>query len=163
MKYNNQKRGFALIEIIVGSAIAIGVFLALGSIGKYSLLLVTEANLRVRSSFLAAEGVEAVKIMRDTSWSKNIATLNPGTAYYLSFATSTNMWATSTAPALIDGIFTQTVTLQNVSRDASDKIIASGGTNDPNTKKVTATVSYSVRGQSRQDSIATYMTNLFNN
>ena len=163
MKYNNQKRGFALIEIIVGSAIAIGVFLALGSIGKYSLLLVTEANLRVRSSFLASEGVEAVKIMRDTSWLKNIETLNPGTAYELSFATSTNMWATSTAPALIDGIFTQTVTLQNVSRDASDKIIASGGTNDPNTKKVTATVSYSVRGQSRQDSIATYMTNLFNN
>lgn len=163
MKYNNQKRGFALIEIIVGSAIAIGVFLALGSIGKYSLLLVNEANMRIRSSFLAAEGVEAVKIMRDTSWSKNIATLNPGTAYYLSFATSTNIWATSTAPALIDGVFTRTVTLQNVSRDASDRIIASGGINDPNTKKVTASVSYFVRGQSRQDSIATYMTNLFNN
>jgi len=49
--------------------------------------------------------------------------------------------------------------VEDVGRDGNDDIVASGGTPDPNTKKVTATVSWTESTQSKQVVLTTYITN----
>jgi len=44
-------------------------------------------------------------------------------------------------------------------RDSNSNIVESGGTNDPNTKKVTVTVSWEERGRDHKLEIFTYLTN----
>ena len=44
-------------------------------------------------------------------------------------------------------------------RDGTDNIVESGGADDPNTKKVTATVSWEERGRSHSIELITYLTN----
>lgn len=153
--------GFTIIEVVVGAAILVGVFISVGGIANYAVRLSSDANLRIRSAFLATEGIEAAKAMRDRSWEAYIAPQAPGTNYYLAF--SADRWLTSQAPEIIDGIFTRTIQFENVSRASSDDIVMSGGTNDPNIKKVTVTVRWASHGILRQDSIATYITNLLSN
>lgn len=153
--------GFTLIEIIVGVAILLGIFISIGGVAQYALRMSSDANLRIRSAFLAAEGIEAAKIMRDRGWTQFIASLTPDTEYYLLF--STDRWIATTTPAMIDGVFSRTMKIENVFRNASDDIVESGGVADPNTKKVTVAVRWTHHGIQRQDVIATYLTNLFEN
>lgn len=155
------RNGFTLIEIVVGVAILVGVFISLGGIANYVVRLSSDANLRIRSAFLAIEGIEAVKAMRNQGWAAYVAPLTSGVDQYLLF--SADRWLATTTPGTIDGIFTRTIRFENASRDGSDDIVMSGGTNDPNTKKVTVTVSWAGHGIQRRDIIATYITNLFNN
>lgn len=157
----HERRGISVIEVIIGTAILVGVFIVVGSIAQYALNLTNASNGRIRSSFLATEGVEAVKTMRDRGYSAAIAALTPDTTYYLVF--SSGQWDATTTATVIDGKFTRTFVMQDVSRNALDRIVSSGGTNDPDTKKITITVAWAERGVSRQDSISTYLTNLFKN
>ncbi len=161
MRRSNFQNGSGVIEVIIGTAILVGVFTVLGSIARYSLTMSEDANLRIRSSLLASEGIEAVKSIRDRGWTSYIATLTPGTDYY---ATLWNgAWVATTTATSSDTLFTRRFTIADVSRDASDDIVASGGTNDPNTKKVTVTVTWMHKGLQRQDRISTYITNIFGN
>ena len=53
---------------------------------------------------------------------------------------SSNKWILQSSPDIIDNKFTRTVTIAPVSRDTSCQIVAIGGTTDPDTKLVTATI-----------------------
>ena len=154
--------GFGLVETIVGAAIISLVLFALAEIGQFTFRVVDESNLRLRSAFLIEEGAEAVRTHRDTSWAGNIAPLALDTDYYLAFSGS--VWQLSLTPgALADGIFDRRVVFSAVYRDSFDVITATGGTLDPNTKKVTVRVMWSNRGRQATSAISTYFTNLFSN
>ncbi len=157
-KYN---RGASLVEVIIGSAILTIVFISLGGAAQYLLRFSQDANTRIRSAFLASEGIEVARLLRDQSWNTAIAPLSVGTPYYLEF--SGTAWRATTTPVIVDGVFARTFVLNQVSRDAFDDIVSSGGTNDTDARKVTVTVTWSSRGIQRQDIISTYLTNLFKN
>lgn len=133
------ERGFSLVEIVVAASIISVALLAILGIANKAIVTSQRSLNTYMASTLLEEGVEAVRTIRDGSWS-NISSLTAGTTYYPSFSTSTNLWSLSSTASTV-GIFTRTVTITAVNRDANDDIAVSG-TNDPGTKLVTVSVSW---------------------
>lgn len=154
------KGGFALIEALVASAVLV-VVLA-GAIG--ALLLSTRSGSgigeRLEATFLADEGIEALRIMRDSSWSANIESLASNTKFYLEW--NGTMWVATTTNTYIDGAFERSVVLYDVYRD-SNQTIAGSGDLDGDTRKVTVTVSWMADAATSTRSLSAYITNLFDN
>ena len=155
-------QGFGLIETVVGAAIIGVVLFSAAQIGQFVFRLVDESNFRLRAAFLAEEGIEVMRILRDTSWATNVAPLALSTDYYMTW--SGGAWQVGTTPSpFVDGTFDRRLRVEAVSRDSTDAITTSGGTLDPNTKKVTIAVGWSNRGRWATTTLATYLTNLFSN
>ncbi len=151
-------KGFGLIEIIVGSAILTISLIAISTYFQKTLQLSQDSAKMTQASFLLEEGIEVAKFFRDTSW-LNISGLTSGASYYLQF--NGTKWATTSSNVFVDGIFERKLVIDNVSRDANDDIVSSGGTNDADTKKATVSVSWLGRSGTTTKSISTYITNIF--
>ena len=162
MKQKNAKnKGFGLLEIAIGiSVISLSIF-SLTAVSNLALKLTEESAKNTQASFLLEEAVEALKILRDSSWSANIASLAPETVYYLSFAN--HNWQATSTNIYIDGIFERNFVFHDVNRDINDDIVSSGGLPDPDTKKLTVFVSWRSRNSTTTQSVSAYITNLFNN
>ena len=158
MNYLSKKqKGFGLIEIlIVGAVISIGfvglvAFLVSSSGTTFKITRNTEA------AALAEEGVEAVRSMRDESWSL----VSTAGTYYPEI--SVDKWTLLTSdPGLVNGLYTRTVTIEDVNRDVNDDI-ASSGSPDDNTKRVTVTVTWNENQKTEDVTIETYITNFLDN
>ncbi len=154
---HNKKKGIAVVEIlIVVGIIAITTSTLLGVV-VFSLKLSATVKETTIADALAQELVEAVRNFRDgTDWDTDgLGTLNSGVNYYSEqTAGSPPTWILTLGTETINN-FTRKVVFENVMRDANDNIVESGGTNDPNTMKVIATVSW----ESRKVEIITYFTN----
>lgn len=158
-KYNS---GFSLVEVLVACAIISVMIFALMSAAQKGILLSSNALKQTQASLLLEEGAEAVKSIRDANWT-SISNVTLDTTYYLSYNTNTNLWSLSTTPtALIDTIFTRTVTLSQVFRDANDDI-ASSGTVDTHIKKVTINTSWTASdGTTFSKNLSFYLADIFN-
>jgi len=152
------KKGFGLIEIVVGTSIISVAFLGLMSVANLSLKVLQKSSNNIKAGFLMEEGVEAIKIIRDDGWN-NISSLSNGVNYYFDFDGIS--WTATTTSSYIDDIFERKFILNNVERDANDDIVVSGA-NDPNTKKITIYVSWKENNGTTTQSFSTYITNLFN-
>lgn len=157
----DRNSGSGMVEILV----AIFIFtIVLGSLITASNQYLTGAgdNLKsAKAAYIAEEGVEAIKIIRDTDWD-TVAALSNNTNYYLYWNTSSstnNTWYATTTSSLVDTSFTRTFTLEAVYRDSNGKIQQSG-TLDVNTRKLTVTVSWSARSATTTKSLSTYITNI---
>ena len=163
VKFRNRfgKKGFGLIEIlIVGAIIGIG-FLAIISFLIFSRGVSFQITRNTEATSLAEEGMEVVRKLRDadTGWTANIATKTSGTNYYP--VISSGNWTLSTSnPGLINNLYTRTVVFADVYRNNGD---IGSGTLDPDTKKLTVTVSWQEAGRSKQVVLTTYITNFLNN
>ena len=134
MKQIINKKGQSIIEIIV----AIGIFILVAS-GVTTLYLgAFSSNLRdkerLQADMYLQQTLEAVRSIRDHDFSN----LTNGT-YGLS--NSNGYWEFSGSPDTL-GQFTRSVTVSDVQRSSGCAIVASGGTIDTNSKKITATVSW---------------------
>ena len=160
LKIFRKNSGFGLIEIVIGSAIILsGILAIIASYTTYvQYALSNEKN--VEAGDLLEESLEAVSFLRDKSWSANIAPLATTTTYYLSWNGS--YWATTTTAQYVDGLFLRSVNVGDVKRDGTDAIAASG-TYDPNTKKITSTVSFWQGHATTTQTISTYIANLYSN
>ena len=156
----NYQQGITLVEVLIASAIIMAAVVAL--LGVHSLYFKTALQNTdiLKATYLAEEGVEAVRFLRDASWSTHISPLTLNTNYGL--VPSGTSWLTSATNTATLG-FTRTVRLSAVYRDASDDVVASGGTLDSNTKLLTATVSWNQNGTTTSKTISTYLTNLWSN
>ena len=156
-----NRRGFGLVEVVVGVAILTIVFLSLATTYHFYLVKSLGNESAVKGAFLLEEGVEAVKVIRDNGWTANIAPLSTATTYYLYYNNTT--WVSTTTVQTVDG-FSRSFVLSAVNRDNTTKdIVTSGGTLAANTKKVTLTASWFDAGTTTAKSISTYITNLFSN
>lgn len=155
--FASSQKGFGVVEIVVSAAIITIVLLGLVAAFHGALKISTETGKKIQANFLAEEGMEAVRIMRDTDWN-NIGRLSTTTSYRFAFTGSA--WATSTAPALVGGVFDRTFIVRDVYRDGAGKIAASGAY-DPETKKVTVTVGWLKAGATTTVSLATYFARIF--
>ncbi|MEK9148351.1 MAG: hypothetical protein AAB650_02840 [Patescibacteria group bacterium] len=154
--------GFGLVETVVGAAILSVVLFSLVQVGQFTFRLVDESNLKLRAAFLAEEGLEAVRIIRDTSWSNLIASSALDTDYFIEFTGQTFALQLNPVPPS-DGIYERRIRFSSVYRDANDDITTTGGALDPNTRRVSVTVSWANRGRLATTTISTYLSNLFNN
>lgn len=154
--------GFMLVEIIIASAMITMVLLSVELYYKKVLDVSEDTTRHIQSGFLLEEGIEAIKQMRDQSWSGKIATLGTTTTYQLSW--SGTVWRATTTSQRIENIFIRTFTIADVRRDASDNI-APSGTYDPGTKKVSMSVAWRRKGgnATTTESAETYIANLFTN
>ena len=159
MKKNHHNKGFGLAEIVVGSALISLVLFGLSFAFQASLRLSRETGQRIQAQFLAEEGLEAARIIRDQSWA-GIGVLSTTTIYYLDFAGGS--WGATTSSSMIEGMFERRLLVEDVFRDANDDI-ASSGTYDPNIKKIRVVVSWAVGQASSTSEVATYLTNIFDN
>ncbi len=168
MSFLNQnikyKVGFSILEVVVATAIISITFTSLFSVYS-SYLKVQFANTRiVKASFLIEEGLEVVRLLRDTSWASHIGNTTAGTTYYLNW--TGGAWQSTTTPQTVDTIYTRKVVFSAVYRDSNDKIVSSGGTLDPNTKGYSVTVVWpKISGSTATTSkqISSYITNMFDN
>ncbi len=151
------KLGIGLVEVIIG--VAILVFIIVGVVSAYRVMIYSsgEAIRSTQAQALLEEGLEVARIFRDTA-SSSILNLSVGTDYTLVW--NGTAWATSTTPSLIDGIFDRRMSVEQVYRDA-DNDIAGAGTLDPDTRKVTVTVSWNRGETTLTRTLSTYIGNIF--
>lgn len=155
-----KQAGFGLIEIIAGVAIISIFIFGLTAVSRLALRLNEKNVQNIKAGFLLEEGIEAVKILRDGGWTANIAALGVNVPYYFDFNGSA--WKATTTNVFIDGVFERRFIVADVLRDASDDIASLGGP-DPNTKKISISVSWLARAGTTTETLSTYITNLFNN
>lgn len=146
--------------MLVAMSILLAVVVALAAVEGQYFRTVYATSPEVKAAYLLEEGVEAVKLLRDSSWSTYITPLSTSVTYYYTWTGS--LWRETVTPALIDTLFARTFVVENVYRD-SNKDIQSSGTLDPNTKKFTVSVAWKAGSATTTRQVATYITNMFNN
>ncbi len=157
LKHSN---GFGLIEVVIGAAI-ITVFLAAAiNVFATSHRLESELIRKIEAQYLAEEGIEVARFLRDSSWNASITPLTLSTGYYLDFNGS--VWRATSTPSLVGGIFERKVTFSTGYRDGNNDI-AESGIADDDLRKVTVSVAWPVRGSTTTLNLVTYLTNLFDN
>jgi Tfp pilus assembly protein PilV len=152
-----RSRGFLTIEALIAICIIAGSILAAMSVAQKTISLSGKSLHHAQASFLLEEGAEATRITRDNTWA-NISNLSLNTNYYPTFSNGT--WTLSPTSTSI-GIFTRTVSLSAVNRDATSQDISVSGTLDSGTKLVTVTISWLEKGQSINKTLQFYIMNIF--
>lgn len=124
---NWRTQGMSLVEVVVGISILSTIMVSVG-IGVTSFVdargrLLTEA----KATYLAEEGYETLRAIRDEDWA-DIAAVPVGTTRYLD-VTATTIGITTT-PEVIDTSYTRSFQVQELRRDSNDDIVTTGGTID---------------------------------
>lgn len=148
-----NKKGISIIELLVVTAIIVIGLVGLLNAATLSLKFSRLIKENETAKALAEEALEAVRNFRDgTTWNTNgLGILLLNTNYH---PEKTNgKWSLVLGEETINN-FTRKVVIKKVFRDANSDIV-SVGTEDTNTKLITATVSWS----NRIVEVSTYLTN----
>lgn len=152
-----NKSGFGLVEILVAITI-IGLSLsALAGLGNFALKIQNRLKKNMTASYLAAEAIEATRAIKDEDWAL-VSGLSTASPFHPDQSGSPAKWILNSGDETING-FTRQIVFADVYRDGNDDIVDSVATLDSNTKKITATVSWSDQGQSQQILLSTYIVN----
>jgi len=160
MSVNKNPKGIILIEVLVAiSVITIGLVYLLGTY-SFSLKISGSKKEFYRANLIAQECLEGVRNFRDnTSWSEDgLGMLTTSTPYHLEKTGLPSKWTLVSGEETIDG-FTRRIVFDDVGRDSDGNIMEDGGIFDPDTKKITATVSWQYRGKPYQIELLTFFTN----
>ena len=165
MKTTATTKGIGLIEAIVALSIISAALTGAVFAHRRFVAVALQNSSRIKAAYLAEEGIEVARYLRDTGWTAYIATLANGVAYHLVFATTTASWIATTSVQTIDADFTRTITFEPVYRRTLDQdIVASTSPNpksiDPNIRKVTTRVTATGL---RDTELSTYLSDLFEN
>ena len=137
-----RERGFNLVEIVIATGIISLSLVSIIAIAGRSIAVSHRALNTYGAALALEEGTEAVRIVRDDSWS-TIAGLTTGALYYPAFDPGTNTWSLSTSSSDgVDGIYTRTVVAGDVMRNSSGDIDPSGSTPDTGTRSFVVSVSW---------------------
>lgn len=152
-----QNKGVGLIEILVAIAIIGLILTSLAGLGNFILKINQQNKQSVIAAFLAQEAIEAIRAIKEENWNL-IANLTDSNPYHPIKAGSPLKWVLTAGAETINGL-TRQITVSPVYRDTNDNIITSGGILDPETKKITAVVSWNDNGRNYQTPIVYYLTN----
>lgn len=154
----------SLVEILVAASIILGSVVSIvGVFGGLTSLSLNNTP-RVQAAMLLDEGGEALRLMRDSGWAANIASLTDGVTYR--FIWQNSSWKATTSVVMIDDFFDRTFVLSAVNRDATThdiQVSTSTGVLDTGTRKATVTVSWREPTATTSKSVQTYLFNAFNN
>ncbi len=161
-----REAGFGIIETVIASAIIGGSLWALASVFLLSGSAVSLARERTQAAFLAEEGIEVARHLRDAGWNANISSLTPGQNYYFSFNASSSLWSIGTVPEpAIEGIFLRSIRAERVSRNANFDIEAvyNPAHEDPETRKIVVEIEWTRKGALKTATLEAYLTDIFDN
>lgn len=132
-----RQAGFSVIEVILAAALFM--ILATGSITV--ILQGTDSNRlgeeQAVANQFAAEGIEAVRSIKNQSFANLVNSAGTGVIRF------GGVWGFNLIPNNDPtGKYTRVLTVSDVQRDGIGNIVASGGTLDSLTKKITSTVSW---------------------
>lgn len=153
----NMKKGVGLVEVLVAVFIFTVILSSLILISNLYLSGATDSLRNTQAAYLAEEGVESLKTIRDNSWD-NISSIPTDTEKYLSFSTASSSWQVSNSEETV-GVFSRSFIINSVNRDSNGDISLSG-TEDPNTKKVNIIVSWNGKNGVVTKNLITYITNI---
>ncbi len=157
MEKTARLAGVTLIEVLVSISI-ITVLLGVIGYSVNSYVAAREALLEsTKATYLAEEGLEIVRSIRDTDWN-TIDALPLNTRRYLEVSTTTV--AIDTSPEIIDGEFARFFIVREVHRNTSDDIVSPPtGTSvvDPGSKQI----DMYVVGPSGTTTLSSIITNLY--
>ncbi|KKR81115.1 MAG: hypothetical protein UU73_C0003G0011 [Candidatus Daviesbacteria bacterium GW2011_GWA1_41_61] len=136
-----REKGFSILEVILAAAF----FIIFATASVVAVLQSMNANrLGVEMSItnqFASEGIEAVKSIKNQSFSNLAATTSAGLRRH----PTNNIWefygTSNTLAQNAADDYIRTIKIEGVNRDGGN-IVSSGGTLDPDTKKITSTVSW---------------------
>ena len=153
-------KGISLIEILVAVAIISSVLISLLGLTSFCLRITSIINQTNKANNMAQEMMEQIRNFRDvTSWNVDgLGAITSNIDYYIQKSGTPATWQLIQGTETVNG-FTRKVVFEDVMRNLDDDIVDSGGVNDPNTKKVTVTISWEERGNSRQIELLSYFTN----
>src|SRR6185503_13410952 len=148
-------KGQSLVEILltIGLAAILLPALLVGLFASRSGRAQTEQQIQAHAEIQQME--EAMRSIRESGWT---AIQTDGT---YSVVPNGNTWSLIPGSSTVNGL-TQKIVIGDVSRDASGNIVSVGGTVDPSTKAITATVSWSTPYPS-SSSETFYLTRYLNN
>lgn len=150
-----HKKGQSLVELLIAIGLlsiflpALITSLASSREGK------AQENQRLQAATLLKEANEVVRSIREKGWT----TFAVNGTYHP--VISGSIWSLADGPENINGFTRQTV-ISDVFRDTSGNITATGGTNDPSSKKIVNTVSWNTPFTSSVSSIS-FLTRYLNN
>jgi Tfp pilus assembly protein PilV len=154
------RAGTGMVEVIMAAAI-MGIVLITVINVYHSLATMSLQNTsKIQTTFLLEEGVEALRVMRDSGWNTYIAPLTVGRTYYLKF--QGGLWVATTTTQVIDD-YTRSFVLADVNRDGSFNITTSGGSADANSRKATVTITWDDKNGTTTKTVDTYLFNTFGN
>jgi len=160
IKKVENKKGIGLVEMMTG--LSVFIFIVLSFIVSFNYFIKNSilGTKTIQAYFLAEEGIEAIKSMRNNSWAANINQLISGQEYYIYF--NGNYWESTTTQSTIDGVFTRKFILENIYRDTNGDI-SSSGVLDSGSKKIDVSISYNVNEVVITKNLSTVITNIFGN
>lgn len=183
-----MRPGSAVIEVLISLSLAAFLIAVLGNLISSTRRLETAQDFRQRALTHTRESLEMVTSLQNELFACTNPSPGPGTctradgqtcalapaynscwtnyAYGLAsnsplhLAPQGGSWqlVTGSESVSTDTAFTRSLTITNLERDASGQLVESGGTPDPNTKKVTVQVSWQERGQSKNFELSTILT-----
>ena len=154
-----KNKGISLIEVIIASAIITLSMISISAVYGNFLTLSLANTDKVQAAFLLDEGNEAIKTIRNYSWS-SIASSTINTDYYLIW--QDNRWQSTTTPFLIDGKFIRKFTIENVYRDPDTlNIVYSGGVINNDSKIIKMEVNWDYKGTTLTKNSSMYIFNLY--
>lgn len=143
--------GFSLLEVIVATGILVVIASGFTRLALSSFGLDRRAWEDTAAAHYAEEGLEASRSIAARNFSEitlGSHGLNSATGVY-AFAGTSNTF----------GLYTRVVEVTGVQRNSSDTIVQSGGTDDPDTRLVTSTVTWNpVQGGTHTVKLTTYLT-----
>jgi len=150
-----RNQGITLVEALVGIAI-ISMILVFVMYTQNLYFGVAETALQTtKATYLAEEGQEFLRYLRDEDWGQ-LDSLTTGTTYY--FTVSGGAIDITTTPEVVDGVYSRSFTLAPLNRSVSGDFVTTGGTSDGESRIATVTVS----GGEASVSLTTIMANIHN-
>ncbi len=152
------REGQSLIELLI--ALAFGTLVLLTSFGLLQFLIRLGATDPVMQTggFIARQAAHSAAAAAEGSWNA-VGQAATGTPYHAATSTGGFVLVLGVATSTVNGIaYGSSITVEAVQRDAAtDEIVESGGVDDPGTKKVAATVSWTYQGKPYAETIVRYV------
>ena len=143
MNKNHSRSGVTLVEVLIGLSIITTTLVAIG-LAVNSYVDARTALLRsTKTAYLAEEGYEILRALRDDNWN-TIDALPVDTVRYLTVSTTTI--GVTNSPEIIDSIYRRSFIVRSVYRDVNDDIVsgsAPGAVIDDGSRKIEMSVSNS--------------------
>jgi type II secretory pathway pseudopilin PulG len=165
---SGNNKGISIIELLVGAGI---LTLSLSALLGFLAFTVTTSSFlkqQAEATALAQEALEVVRNVRDgTGWEDEdpqneydgLGRLQTGIAYRVALSGDIPPRWQLIAGLETLGMFLRSVIFESAQRDVDDNIVESGGVQDPNTKKVSVTVSWTTKTKQHEVVIVSYFTN----
>jgi len=160
---STTEKGVSIIEAIIAISMISVAFAALLSGAVFFLQGGLHASDQAQALFLLDEGAEAVRFLRDESYSVHIAPLIGTGVHYLEPDIS-QTWVTTTTNSPIFGKFTRTIIASEVYRKALDDTIVPSTSADMKSVDIgTTQFDITVTWASGEVHATTYVTDLYDN